>query len=255
MNNPYNLKETNWRIVKDEVYEVAILPWGATEAHNYHLPYGTDSLLAEDIAKKSAAIAWDKGAKSLLLPCINYGVNTGQIDVPFCMNMSPSTQLIFLEDIVKVLLHHRVKKMIIINAHGGNNFQPIIRELAIKYPEMLVFTLNWWKACDEKEYFVEPGDHAGELETSVMMSAFPDLVLSLDQAGDGEERGFKVEALKRKWAWTQRRWVYLSKDTGVGNPSLATANKGERFLKDCVDRVADFIKEISSIRQEEDLYD
>ena len=58
---PYILSETNWKTVKDTVYDVAILPWGATEAHNYHLPYGTDIIEAESIASASAKMAWEKG--------------------------------------------------------------------------------------------------------------------------------------------------------------------------------------------------
>ena len=54
---PYILEETNWKQIKNQKYEVAVLPWGATEPHNYHLPYGTDSLetakIAEEAARKS----------------------------------------------------------------------------------------------------------------------------------------------------------------------------------------------------------
>jgi len=59
MNNirPYILAETNWHSLKDESFDLAILPWGATEAHNYHLPYATDILEADFIAAESAKVA------------------------------------------------------------------------------------------------------------------------------------------------------------------------------------------------------
>ena len=60
---PYILAETNWKHLKDEKIELAILPWGATEAHNYHLPYATDNIQAEHAAIASAKVAWDNGAK------------------------------------------------------------------------------------------------------------------------------------------------------------------------------------------------
>ena len=47
---PWVIAETNWKHVKATRYEVALLPWGATEAHNYHLPYATDSLQNDAIA-------------------------------------------------------------------------------------------------------------------------------------------------------------------------------------------------------------
>ncbi|MDH5604646.1 MAG: creatininase family protein, partial [Cyclobacteriaceae bacterium] len=65
---PYVLSETNWKTVKNTDYNLAILPWGATEAHNYHLPYGTDCIEAEHVAYTSAGIAWEKGAKVIALP-------------------------------------------------------------------------------------------------------------------------------------------------------------------------------------------
>ena len=50
MIRPYILAETNWKALKDMRFEVAVLPWGATEAHNYHLPYGTDNIEADALA-------------------------------------------------------------------------------------------------------------------------------------------------------------------------------------------------------------
>ena len=77
---PYILEETNWKQIKNQKYDVAILPWGATEPHNYHLPYGTDSLETAAIASDAAAKAWEKGAKVMVLPTIPLGVqNVGQI--------------------------------------------------------------------------------------------------------------------------------------------------------------------------------
>jgi creatinine amidohydrolase len=76
----YILEETNWKNVKNSTYEVAVLPWGATEPHNYHLPYGTDSLETEAIASVAAEKAWRRGAKIMVLPVIPLGVqNIGQI--------------------------------------------------------------------------------------------------------------------------------------------------------------------------------
>ena len=82
---PYVLAETNWKAVKDTDFTVAVLPWGATEAHNYHLPYATDNFQAEHVAIESARIAWDKDAKVIVLPTIPFGVNTGQMDIPLCI--------------------------------------------------------------------------------------------------------------------------------------------------------------------------
>ena len=64
---PYILRETTWKTIKVQQYDLAILPWGATEAHNLHLPYGTDIIESDYIASESAKIAWESGAKVIVL--------------------------------------------------------------------------------------------------------------------------------------------------------------------------------------------
>ncbi|MFZ0491175.1 MAG: creatininase family protein, partial [Salegentibacter sp.] len=177
---PYVLAETNWKNVKEENYSLAILPWGATEAHNFHLPYATDNILAEEVAVEAAGKAWEKGARPVVLPTIPFGVNTGQMDVKLCMNMNPSTQYAVLKDLVQVLDRHHIEKLVILNAHGGNNFKQMIRELSLEFPEVFICAVNWWQVTNAKPYFDEPGDHAGELETAAVMHLRPELVLPLE---------------------------------------------------------------------------
>ena len=75
---PYILAETTWKTVRDMRYDLAVLPWGATEAHNYHLPYGTDNVESEYIAAEAARLAWSAGARVAVLPVVPFGVQTGQ---------------------------------------------------------------------------------------------------------------------------------------------------------------------------------
>lgn len=91
---PYILAETNWKTVKRSDYDVVILPWGATEAHNYHLPYAADIIESEYIAIESARIAWERGAKVIVLPTIPFGVNTGQLDIKLTINMIRARNLL-----------------------------------------------------------------------------------------------------------------------------------------------------------------
>ncbi|RAJ11443.1 creatininase family protein [Arenibacter echinorum] len=237
---PYVLAETNWKNVKTEEYTVAILPWGATEAHNYHLPYGTDNILAENAAIEAAKKAWSKEAKVIVLPNIPFGVNTGQMDVDLCINMNPSTQMAVLKDLVQVLEANSIHKLVIVNGHGGNNFKQIIRELSIIYPTVFVCSLNWWQAAKASDYFHEPGDHAGELETAVVMHLTPNLVLPLDEAGDGDAKTFKIKGLKDGWVSAQRKWTEVTKDTGVGNPKMASPENGANYFRAVTDGIADF---------------
>ncbi len=253
--NKHILEESNWSFIKDSQLKVALLPWGATEAHNYHLPYGTDTLLAEYVASGAAGLANEKGAGSIVLPSLAYGVNSGQMEVKLCMNLNPSTQLAIFRDILFVLEQHNINKLIIVNAHGGNAFQPIIRELSLEFPDFIMCNVNWWTICKPDDFFESPGDHAGELETSCIQAIAPHLVAPLSQAGPGKEYKFRIKGLRQKWAWTPRRWIYITDDTGVGDPSAANAVKGERFLKSCIKEFAEFIYEFSMVSSEEELYD
>ncbi len=243
---PYVLAETNWKEIQCHHFDVAILPWGATEAHNYHMPYATDNYQVEHIAIESAGLAWNQGCKTLVLPTIPFGVNTGQLDVAYCMNMNPSTQLAILKDICDVIIRHGSTKLVILNGHGANNFVSIIRELAGIYPNLMVFVVNWFQSAPVKDFFENPGDHADEMESSVMMHLHPELLLPLSDAGDGSTRKFIPEGIRKGWAWTQRPWTKISQDTGSGNPALATASKGEKFLNACIENISAFYCSISN---------
>ncbi|MFW5762048.1 MAG: creatininase family protein, partial [Cyclobacteriaceae bacterium] len=96
---PYILAEANYKTIKNQQFDLAILPWGATEAHNYHLPYATDVIEADHIAAAATAFAWHQGAKVILLPTIPFGVNTGQSDILLDINLNPSTQLAIIKDV------------------------------------------------------------------------------------------------------------------------------------------------------------
>ncbi len=135
---PYILAETNWDALKDRKFDLAVLPWGATEAHNFHLPYATDNIQADYITAESAKLAWEKGARPIVLPTIPFGVNTGQSDIYLDINLNPSTQLAILTDIVRVLNEQGLYKLLIFNGHGGNNFKPLVRELGLKFPKMFI---------------------------------------------------------------------------------------------------------------------
>jgi len=243
---PYVLAETNWKTVKNTNYEVAILPWGATEAHNYHLPYATDNFQSEHIAIGSAKIAWENGNKVIVLPTIPFGVNTGQHDITLDINMNPSTQAAILDDVIASLQRHGIHKFVVLNGHGGNEFKQILRELQLKYQDVFLCQLHWFKMNEVNDVFDNPGDHAGEMETSLIMHLKPHLVLDLEVAGDGRARPFKIEAFQEQWAWAQREWREVTADTGVGNPHNATAEKGEKIFTHLTKRIGTFLTNLAN---------
>lgn len=248
---PYILSESNWKAIKDTHFDVAVLPWGACEAHNYHLPYGTDIIEADCIAAESAKLAWEKAVKVTVLPAIPFGVNTGQLDVKLDVNMYPSTQFLILRNVVETLNRHAINKLIILNSHGGNDFKTMIRELGAKFPQMFLCQCNWFQAVDQKEFFVNKDDHAGEMETSLLMYLRPDLVLPLQEAADGSAKKFRFGAMREGWAWAERQWTKVTPSTGVGDPRQASREKGERFFKAVTRKIASFIEEVAHTKPED----
>lgn len=242
---PYILAETNWKSVKNAEFDLAVLPWGATEAHNYHLPYATDVIEANNIAAESARIAWEKGSKIIVLPTIPFGVNTGQSDIKLDININPSTQFAILSDIIEVLNRQGIYKLLILNSHGGNDFKSILRELGLRFPKMFLCTCNWFQSIDRSIFFDYPGDHADEMETSLLLYLKPELVLPLENAGEGRERKNKIKEFSEGWVWAERRWSQITEDTGVGNPKAASREKGEKYFEAVTEKMASLLIELA----------
>lgn len=251
---PYILAESNWKEIKKAKINVAVLTWGATEAHNYHLPYGTDNYQIEAIAREAVKNAAEKDAKIMLLPNIPFGVNTGQPDINLDINLYPSTQMAILSDIIEVLDRQGVNKLIVLNGHGGNNFKPLLRELGLKFPNMLLITTNFFQTVNKDEFFEEAGDHADEMETSLMLHLRPELVQPLENAGLGKEKKSNIKGIKEGWAWTERRWSQVTEDTGIGDPRKATKEKGEKFFKAVCEKLSELFIEVSEVDMN-DLYE
>ena len=250
---PYILEETNWKSVKDQEFQLAVLPWGATEAHNLHLPYGTDNYETEALVHESARLAWEKESQVIVLPNIPVGVNTGQHDIKLTLNLNPSTQHSILEDLVESLDNHRINKLLIVNGHGGNDFRQMIREVGRQFPDMFLSTCNWFQSVDKTTIFEHSGDHADEMETSLMLYTWPEHVLPLDQAGSGKAKKFSVDALNESWAWTERNWTSITADTGIGDPRKATKEKGEQYFRAVTKKMAELMIDLAKTDLE-DLY-
>jgi creatinine amidohydrolase len=250
---PYILAETTWKTVQETKYDVAVLPWGATEAHNLHLPYCTDNFETEHIAAEAARLAWDAGAQVVVLPIVPFGVQAGQLDIPFCVNLFPTTQAAVLDDIARSLDGQGVRKLVILNGHGGNDFRWMVRELQ---PSLKIFlcVTSWYQLVEAGEYFEDLGDHAGEMETSMMLHIAPDTVRPLSEAGDGKERRFRVAAFREGWAWAPRQWTQVSADTGIGDPRASNREKGERYTSAVVERLSRFFIDLAAADLD-DLYE
>ncbi|WP_417395539.1 creatininase family protein [Gimesia chilikensis] len=255
---PWILAETNYAHVKECSYEVAVLPMGATEPHNLHLPYGTDTFEAEAIGSRVCEAAWQRGAKVVMLPPIPYGTETNQSAFPLSMNVNPSTLGQIISDLVDSLANHGVEKLLILNSHGGNDFKPLLRELHGTTP-VQIFLADWFRGttADVKpQIFENPDDHAGEMETSLALAFFPHLVVRDPESGalladEGATNPTRFTAVNSGWVSITRPWHLLTTNTGSGNPHQASAEKGEQLMQILVERLSDFLVELSEAELDE----
>lgn len=240
---------TNWGEVYHHKYDMAILPWGAVEPHNYHLPYITDCILSYEIACDAVDKAYEKGVTCMVMPPIYLGSqNAGQWNKPFCVHTRSETQKAILQDIVASLSGQGIRDLIIVNGHGGNTFKPYIRDLKLVYPDFRIVVVDWFAFVPTEGYFEEKLDeHAGEQETSVMLHYHPELV-NMESAGDGSIKPDKIPSLANKTGWMPRNWDEISEDTGIGNPKKSTAEKGERYAKVVTDRISELLLDLKNAK-------
>ncbi len=244
---PWILAETNFHVVKSCDYRVAVLPMGATEPHNLHLPYGTDTFEAEAIAGRACEAAWNQGARVVMLPAIPYGTETNQNQCRLSMNLNPSTLGLVIRDLMESLEGHGIQKLLILNSHGGNEFKPLLRELHDKSTVRL-FLCDWFRGLvgDVKgEIFEHPDDHAGEMETSLGLAFFPELIRRNEDgslaADDGATAETRFPEVNRGWVSITRPWHLLTTNTGSGYPHCASAEKGKQLMQIMVERLSSFL--------------
>jgi creatinine amidohydrolase len=243
---PWRLEEINYGQVKsDPPFEVAVLPLGATEPHNLHLPYGTDTFQVEAIAEQACGLAFRAGARVLLLPALPYGTETNQMKFPLAMNLNPSTVARVITDLVDSLQAHGILRCLLLNGHGGNDLKWVLRELH-QSTQVHLFLCNWYRVSSDvyATIFEQKDDHAGEMETSMGLAHFPDLVV-LEKADAGCVRPSRFEAVNRGWIEITRPWHLLTTNSGAGDPRAATAKKGENLTALVAERIGRFLCELA----------
>lgn len=248
---PFVLHEANLRQVSDLKPNVAVLPWGATEAHNYHLPHGTDNVQAAAVGERAVERANAAGARCVLLPGVPFGNNNAQLRQVATITMRTSTQLAVLEDVAESLVRQGIDRLVIFNFHGGNEFRPLIRDVMLDLP-IFVVQCNLFAVAPAARGLLRDatGDHADEFETALMLHLRPEWVAPLAQAGDGATTQSKLPAITNTpGVWALRDWAALTADTGTGNPKAATAEQGGQLLEMIVAAVVPVLVQLSAAKE------
>ena len=231
--------------LRASIPKVVVLPFGATEPHGGHLPYATDIIESTAIADRACALAQQQGAGVVALPPIPFGVQTSQQTYPLAMNLNPSTLNQILSDLTESLDNSGIEKAVILNGHGGNDFYMHLKELYGKR-KVYLLQVNWFAMCRElqNELFTPGGDHANDMETSLVLHLRPELV-DMRQAGPQPTAALRLAGMRAGWARAPRPWEKYTEDSGAGDPRQATAEKGARFFDACTQELAAFLTELS----------
>ena len=246
MIDEWDLTATNLHRISQRKYEVAVLPTGAIEPHNRHLPQGQDFRHTNYVARESCRLAWDECESVICLPTLPYGVDCNLMAFPMAIHVSQAALDAMVREIIESLLAHGIRKIVILNGHGGNDFIPLIRQIQCDL-DVHVFLCDWWTVGRDKydEIFDRPDDHAGQLETSVAMALYPELV-EPDVAGDGKTRDFLFEAINKGWIKTSRRFDRLNDHCASGDPTGAAPERGQAYLQLVCGRISRFLAELAT---------
>ncbi|MCX5658767.1 MAG: creatininase family protein [Planctomycetota bacterium] len=245
---PFVLHEATYRQLLDSRPNVAVLPWGATEAHNYHLPHGTDVIEGTALGEQAVERANAKGAKCLLLPTVPFGNDNLQLSQVATITMRTATQALVLHDVAESLVRQGIDRMVLLNFHGGNDFKSIIRDIMLDLPIFIVQVHGYMTdptVLDGLEH--KGGDHANEFETAMMLHLTPEWV-SMKDAGSGAFTPSKMPSLATPGVWAPRDWAALTADSGTGDPRQATAEKGRVIIEKLVAALVPILVELSAAK-------
>ena len=241
------MPETEWRKLRaDELRDraqqdaIVILPVGSLEQHGPHLPVEVDTLLGETIAVRAAAKIAAKGQSVVVLPMLWTGLSEHHMSFGGTITLESATFAAVVGDIVRSAVRHGFKKIVLLNAHGGNEnaLRTITDDLTPKLGVPIVQFTYWYAAAVPIAKILEKQGgltHACEAETSMTMAIRPDKVavdrIPTDMSNDTGD----VPSGVYRWRSVASRTA----SGALGHPEAASAEKGERLLEAISAAVAD----------------
>jgi creatinine amidohydrolase len=241
------MAETEWRKLRaDQLRDlskrdaIVILPVASLEQHGPHLPVEVDSMLGETVAARTAARIDARGLAVAVLPVLWTGLSEHHMSFGGTITLDNDAFAALVEGVVRSVLRHGFRKIVLLNAHGGNEnaLRAITDDLTPKLGVPIVQLTYWYAAAVAIAKILETQgglSHACEAETSMMMAVRPELV--------AEDR---IPLAKSNTTGDIASGVYRWRSIGsrsasgvIGNPEAATREKGERLFDAISTAVAD----------------
>jgi creatinine amidohydrolase len=212
---------------------LAVLPIGATEQHGPHLPTGTDVFAVESLAREAAARVAEE-VQVIVAPTLPFGSSHHHFVFGATLSLSTETYYRVLCDLVESLITDGFTRIFLLNGHGGNHelAQLTARDMALRHAVKVAAGSYWnvaWKqlvAADAHRGRRLPG-HAGDFESSLMLSLRPDLVPAERPHRDGE---FDMDPSGAQAPYRDERHGWWGEIDGfTDSPDRGSAQNGKRF--------------------------
>jgi creatinine amidohydrolase len=235
---------------------VIVQPVGAIEQHGPHLPLVVDSAIGVAVLGK----AFEKlpaDIPAYALPPLCYGKSNEHWHFPGTITLTATTLMSVLTEVGESLYRAGFRKLVFLNSHGGQPqvLEIVARDLHQTYEDFMVFPLFTWRVPNVAKELLTPkelefGIHAGDAETSLLLSILPDQV-KMDAAIAEYPHGLPQDSVlsmegKLPFAWTTRD---LTTSGVLGDPTTATKEKGDRLLESLAEGWVTVIKDIHAFQQ------
>lgn len=234
---------------------VLLLPLGSVEQHSNHMPVGTDTILAHEVALAAAAQA-SGGSATVVLPPPWYGFSAHHMRFSGTITLPAATLIDLAQRIVDSVVAHGFRRLVIVNGHGGNGgaIDVMAAELGHRhYGTARIAALTYFQLARDAIAFLRTSPvggmgHAGEFETAMMMHLRPHLVKA-DRAvtvyPDPGSAHLSTDLLAASAARTYLDFKDLSPTGVLGDPSHATPEAGARYFSAVVEALARFIDDFA----------
>ena len=250
-----------WPMVEampDKENVVILQPAGAIEQHGPHLPLAVDSAIAVGVLGKALTLL-SEAIPAYALPPLYYGKSNEHWHFPGTITLSAQTLRQILLESAESLYRAGFRKLVWMNAHGGQPqvFEMAARDLHQQYPDLKVFPLFTWQVPNVAAELITPkelelGIHAGDAETSLMLSILPDQV-QMDQAVCEYPHGLPENSLLSMEGALPFAWVTrdLTRSGVLGDATVATRAKGDRLLQSLAEGWVQLIQDVYKFQQPE----
>lgn len=263
LGNGVELSAYSWMELAEMIdrFPAVIVPVGSTEQHGAHLPICTDTFLVTEIAKEAARLS----SKALVAPPVSYGYTPYNMNRTGTVTVELETLIRLLSDVTVSLVHHGFKRILIVNGHGGNRQALAVaaahaRDRMPSGEYLIAQTSYFDLAAREIDSLRASGPggicHACELETSLMMYLAPssvrvDKIVSALPSRHALRPETSLDLTARPpvllFSPINRRAPDTAGHGAVGDPTLATAEKGQAFFEAIVNRLAKFVEDFVTL--------